>query len=144
MSVFQSVQQRLQKIGQNPNFKPVEARHLKHSDGEIDSPKPTVKKDMKESDVDGNRIPATQKPKEADHIPPKADKKKIDNAEILRLIHENQDGEWPSPQQNPEPDPFEEYYNQRQEQSVIYKDEKVYDQPQRAMYGIKRAEGKLF
>jgi len=92
-----------------------------------------VKKDMKESDiiiidVEGNRIPATQKHKEqADHIPPKANKKKIDNAEILRLIHENQDGEWPSPQQNPEPDPFEEYYNQRQEQSVIYKDEKVYD-----------------
>ena len=104
-----------------------------------------MKKDLKESDVEGNRIPATQKQaEEANHTVPKADKKKIDNAEILRLIHENQDGEWPSPQQNPEPDPFEEYYNQRQEQSVIYKDEKVYDQPQRAMYGIKKADGKLF
>lgn len=68
-----------------------------------------MEEDRKESDVEGNQISATQQQKEAaDQIPPKADKKKIDNAEILRLIHENQDGEWPSPQQNPEPDPFED------------------------------------
>ena len=95
-----------------------------------------MKKDKKEPEIESGRVSSTE--------PPKAEKKKIDNAEILRLIHENQNGEWPSAQHNPEPDPFEEYYNQRQEQSVIYKDEKVYDQPQRAMYGIKKAQGKLF
>jgi hypothetical protein len=47
-----------------------------------------MKKDVQEPDVEGNQISATPQQK-ADHIPPKADKKKIDNAEILRLIHEN-------------------------------------------------------
>ena len=37
----------------------------------------------------------------------------------------------------------DDYYRKLEEQSVIYKDQKVFDQPQRAMYGIKKA-GKLF
>ena len=85
-----------------------------------------MNKEIQESDIESNR--------NSIHIP---DQHKNESAEP-ETTKAKQDGEWPQ-QQPDEPDPFEEYYKERQEQSVIYKDEKVYDQPQRAMYGIKKA-----
>ena len=102
---------------------------MRHNEEEIDSPNPVINKEIQESDIESNRntqqIPEQRQGQRAESDEP-------DNTK------ERQDGEWPQ-QQPDEPDPFEEYYKERQEQSVIYKDEKVYDQPQRAMYGIKKA-----